>query len=113
MEERRKFVRLDTQLPLRYSLLPSGQSQPAVSTEVGGGGVRLVAPGHVQPETRLWVELQLPGRQQPVTFVGEVVWSEQHDIKGISPVEIGVRFVEISPEDRQAIMQHVDTTHRP
>ncbi len=113
MEDRRKFVRLDAQLPLHYGLLPSGVAQEATSTELGGGGLRLITQEHVQPESRIWIELQLPGRQRPVAFVGEVVWSQQHDIKGISPVEIGVRFVEIAPEDRQAIMRHVDTTRRP
>ncbi len=107
MQERRQFLRLDTRLPLHYGLLPSGPKQPAVSSNLSAGGLRLVAQAHVQPETRLWIELQLPGRTAPVAFIGEVVWSEQRDLKGVSPVEIGVRFVEIAPDDLQAVLQYV------
>ncbi len=107
MEDRRKFGRLDATLPLRYGLLPSGEALQGTSKELGGGGLRLVTQQHVQPESRIWIELQLPGRPMPVTFIAEVVWSEQFDLKALRPVELGVRFVDISPADRDAIMQHV------
>ena len=113
MEDRRKFVRLDTQLPLHYGLLPSGVTQAATSKELGGGGLRLVTQEHVQPESRIWIELQLPERPLPVAFVAEVVWSERYDLKAVGPVELGVRFLDISHDDLQVIMRHVSSPSSP
>ena len=110
-EERRHFVRLDTRLDMRYTLLPSGQTQQATTKDIGGGGVCLFADKVIPPGTRLQVAMSLPGSPQPVNFVGEVVWSEAYELIGKerrqSAVEVGVQFVEISPADREAVMQHV------
>jgi hypothetical protein len=38
MEERRRFVRLDTRLDVKCTVLPSAKTQRAVTKDVGGGG---------------------------------------------------------------------------
>ncbi len=111
MEERRHFVRLDTRLDMRYTLLPSGEARQATTKDIGGGGICLFADKIIPPGTRLQVSMSLPGKQQPVNFVGEVVWSEAYEVIGKEhhqrSVEVGVQFVEISPADHEAVMQHV------
>lgn len=111
MEERRHFVRLDTRLETRYTLLPSGEARQATTKDIGGGGVCLFADKVIPAGTRLQVAMHLPGRQQPINFIGEVVWSEAYEVIGKEEhkraVEVGVQFIEISPADREAVMQHV------
>lgn len=113
MEERRKFVRLDTRLEISYTAtaLPADQAKQAVTKDIGGGGICLFAERLLPPGTQLQVAMRLPGREQPVNFTAEVVWCEQYEVIGREErqraVELGVRFLEIAPQDRDAILQHV------
>ena len=117
MEERRQFVRLDTRLETHCTVLPSGKPQRGVTKNIGGGGICLFADRPLEAGTRLQVAMKLPGREAPVNFTAEVVWSEQCEIIGKTQrqqsVEIGVRFVEIAPQDRDTVMQHVILSHQP
>ena len=112
MEERRKFVRLDTRSDVRYTVLPDGAGQRSVSKNISGGGICVFADRTMPPGTRLQVASQLPGREQPVNFTAEVVWSEQYEVIGKGDerqrsIEVGLQFVEIAPQDCEAVMQHV------
>ena len=117
MEERRRFVRLDTRLEVNYTVLPSGSPRQTVSKDISGGGICLFADRLLPIGTRLQVGMKLPGREQPVNFTADVVWSEQYEVIGKTQrdraVEIGVRFVEIAPQDREAVMQHVILSLKP
>ena len=112
MEERRRFVRIDTRSDVTYTTLPDGAAKRTVSKDVAGGGLCLFSDRVLPPGTRLQVALTLPGREQPVNFTAEVVWSEQYEVIGKGEehqrsVEVGLQFVEIAPQDREAVMQHV------
>ncbi|MBI3321090.1 MAG: PilZ domain-containing protein [Candidatus Omnitrophica bacterium] len=111
MEERRHFVRLDTRLEATYTALPSGKAQRAATKDVGGGGACFFSDRVLEPGTRLQVALKLPDREQPVNFTAEVVWCEPYEVIGKTErqraVEVGVKFLEIAPKDRDAVMQHV------
>ena len=117
MEERRRFVRLDTRLEVEYSVLPSGSPRATVSKDISGGGICLFADRMLPVATKLQIAMRLPGRESPVHFTGEVMWSEQYEVIGRTQrdkaVEVGVRFVEIAPQDREAIMQHVILSMKP
>jgi c-di-GMP-binding flagellar brake protein YcgR len=117
MEERRKFVRLDTRLQLSYTVLPETQAQQAVTKDISGGGVCLFADDVLTAGQQLQVSLALPGQEGPVNFTAEVVWCEPYEVIGQGArrkgVEAGVRFVEIAPKDQEAIMKHVILNFRP
>ena len=117
MEERRKFVRLDTTLPIVYQVLPSTIPKKSVTRDIAGGGICLFVNEPLKPGTRLHVDIQLPGREHPVSFQGEVVWSEEYEVIGKTQreraVEAGVKFLQIDPKDRQAILEHVILSLQP
>ena len=117
MEERRKFVRLDTRLEISYAVLPAEQAKHAVTKDISAGGICLFAEKPLPPGTRLQVAMALPGREAPINFTAEVVWAESYEVIGKEQrqraVEIGVRFVEIAPKDQEAILQHVILSLKP
>ena len=117
MEERRRFVRLDTRSDVSYTVLSSGVAKQTVAKDIGGGGICVFADQTLPPGTQLQVALTLPGREQPVNFTAEVVWSEQYEMIGKGErrrsIEAGLQFVEISPNDREAVMQHVILSLKP
>ena len=117
MEERRRFVRLDTRLEVEYTVLPTGSPRVTVSKDIGGGGICLFADRVLPVGTKLQIAMRLPGRDQPAQFTGEVMWSEPYEVIGRAQretgVEVGVQFVDISPQDREAILQHVILSMKP
>ncbi len=117
MEERRKFVRLDTTLSVFYQVLPAEQASQSVTVDISGGGICLFVREPFKPGAQLQVEIQLPGRQEPVRFRGEVVWCEQYEVIGKTrrerSIEAGLRFLDLHPRDRQAIMDHVILSLKP
>ena len=117
MEEHRRFVRLDTRLDISYTVLPDAESARAVTTNIGGGGICLFAHSTLKPGERLKVSMKLPGCEKPVNFIGEVVWCEEYEVIGKDErkrsVEIGVKFIEIAPQDQDAVMQYVILSVQP
>jgi c-di-GMP-binding flagellar brake protein YcgR len=120
MEERRRFVRLDTRLPVTYRVLPSDETKQSVTKDIGGGGVCVFVRDPLTPGTQLRIEIAVPDQERPIAFTGEVAWCEPYEIIGKTQrersVEAGVRFAQIDPKDQQAIMRYVILSlqpHRP
>ena len=117
MEERRQFVRLDTRLDVSYTVLPAAQAQQTVTKGVGGGGFCFFSDRELKPGERLQVAMKLPNREQPVNCIAEVVWCEPYEVIGKTgrqrSVEVGVRFLQIAPQDQDAVMQHVILSLKP
>ena len=108
MEERRQYVRLAARLPVRCAVLPSGLMQDINLKDLSGGGLRMVTDAPVASGEQLQVAIQLPGQEQPVNAIAEMVWSRTAQMSGrieqARTVETGVRFTEIAPQDRDAIL---------
>ncbi len=118
MEERRRFVRLDTRLDVTYSVLSTGAPQGTRTKNVSGGGVCIFSDRPLPAGTRLQLSVKLPGRERPMQATAEVVWSEAYEVIGQGgmrqkSVETGIRFVDITPRDQEAIMQHVILSMTP
>lgn len=115
MSEQRKFVRLDTTLPVTYRTLPASEPQRSSTKNISGGGICVFVEESLAPKTLIEVEITLPERQGPIVFTGEIVWCEQFQVVGKEPhsIQAGVRFVSISPDDQQAILQHVILSLQP
>jgi len=117
MQERRRFVRLDTRLVVSYAIVPPTAAQESVTKDIGGGGVCLFVNEPLKPGTRLQIDLTLPGRERPIRFLGEVVWCESYEVIGATQrarsIEAGVKFLQINPADQQTIMQHVILSLQP
>lgn len=111
MEERRQFVRLDARLKSAYTALPEEHPRAALTRNLSGGGLCVFAAEPLAPGTRLQMEVIVPDREEPIPFIAEVVWSEASWLLGAPhperAAEIGVRFVEIAPEDQAMLVREV------
>ena len=117
MDEQRQFVRLDTRLEVNYTRLPSAKSAETITKNIGGGGICFFANEVLKTGDQLQVSMKLPDREQPVHCTGEVIWSEEYETIGKSErkraIEVGMKFIEIAPKDREAVMQHIILTLNP
>ena len=117
MEERRKFVRLDTRLSTEYRVVSASASTRLVTKDIGGGGVCVFVSEPLKVGTQLDVTVALPESTKKLTFTGEVVWCESYEIIGKAQqhrsVLAGVKFVSIAPEDQREIMRYVILSLQP
>lgn len=113
MEERRKFVRLQSRLKAKCWVLGTEEPLSSASRNIGGGGISLFTKRRLAPGTVLGVEVYFPGRLVPVRFTGEVIWSGELITSGehdtLNTYETGVQFLDITPEDRTYILKYAET----
>jgi len=114
MEERRKYVRLDTRLKITYTILKDKRNSDRLTEtrDISGGGIRLFLTEGVPVGSLLKLTILLPEDPQPVVSVGRVVWIEEFSILHSQKqegkiLEAGVEFTEIDSKDRDRIIKYV------
>lgn len=117
MDERRRFIRLNTRLNTIFTILKSGKVRRALTKDMGGGGLCVITEEMLEPGTKLAVEIKLPDRGDTVTFLAEVVWSRlvcasQKSYENMT-VETGVKFIDPNPKDQMLIIQYARMNASP
>lgn len=114
MEERREFVRLDARVEVSFQMLPEGEAKRSMTKNISGGGICFFSDEVLQPGTHMRGTVKLPEQQEPLNFTAEVVWSAPYEVIGGKEtwrgVEIGVRFINISREDQDALTRYVSSS---
>ncbi len=111
--ERREFSRLQERLITFIKIPETGKVHRALTRNLGGFGICVVTEETFAPGASLELELHLPDRKAPLTFTGEVAWSEPiNDAaqrQGLSDAtrEIGIKYVKIDPKDMVFLKQHI------
>jgi len=123
-QEQRKFVRIDSSLPVKYrfvSLSPDFDDDRVYegrTDNIGGGGLLLT--GQVpavdwitellMEKIRLAVTVELPGGK--VKAIARVAWLEAID-QNTEVCQLGLTFKEITGENRDRILDLVIKAHAP
>lgn len=106
--ERRKFVRLSAPIGVKYSRVRSTKSQTSLSRDISGGGVRLWVMDPLEAGELVELEITLPNLVgQPILAKGEIVWSRAESDSTKTQREIGVKFLDIQPEDLNRLFHYV------
>jgi len=110
MIERRQHVRFVMRILLSYKIVGTEKLGKSLTDDLSGGGVRFVAEHPLEPGTRIQATMRLPGRVEPVRFLGEVVWAKSLTSStgslSDSGAEVGVKFLQVDPKDREFLMQY-------
>ncbi|MBI4600824.1 MAG: PilZ domain-containing protein [Planctomycetes bacterium] len=118
--EKRDFVRVQTDIPVRYKFL--SRSVPIESegifegttSNLSGSGLLLVGkipgmswiPGLLMGEILIGVNLLLPSVDVPIKALTRVAWIEAFE-KGSEKCGMGLRFREISKENQDEILKYI------
>jgi c-di-GMP-binding flagellar brake protein YcgR len=118
--EKRDFVRVHTDIPVRYKFL--SRSIPLESegifegttSNLSGSGILLVGkipgmswiPGLLMGEILIGVNLLLPSIDVPIKALTRVAWVEAFE-KGSDKCAMGLRFKEISKENQDEILKYI------
>lgn len=125
--ERRDFVRVAVEIPVKYRFRTAlkhhpdyERPQPGSTSNLSGGGLllqgRLPAIAAVTElltgKTTIDLELSLPGETYMIRARGRCAWIETIDEQSLR-CHLGVRFLDITPEDKERIFKYVIRVQMP
>ena len=104
--ERRRFQRIDSNLPLRYKNIKTATvPMGSLTKDISEGGIRFKTNEFISLACRLVVEIALPTVQRPVKVISKVAWIRK--LSSGEQYELGNQFLEISKEDRSLITDYM------
>ena len=118
--ERREFVRISSDVPVRYKFLSKtvpvdGEGiYEGTTNHVSGHGMLLVGkipgltwiPGLLMEEIILGVNILLPSTDIPIKALARVAWVESIT-KGSDKCPMGLHFKEVSKESQDELLKYV------
>jgi c-di-GMP-binding flagellar brake protein YcgR len=115
MEERRRFVRLDMNVVVKWEKITEDSNQIVGDTDItkniSVGGICLIAYERLEVGDKLRLEIELPTKKT-VSAKGRVVWINEFEVigRGLEKrYDVGVEFIDIRDEDREEINKFVFT----
>ena len=105
-KERRKSIRLDITIDVKYKILKIGEKGAAITKNISGEGMRLSVSEEIPTASILLLEMKIPIYPELITAKGIVVWSKRSESK-IKKFEIGVKFIKINPIAKTRIFKYI------
>ena len=109
-QEQRRSIRATVHLLTFLKFLETGKVKRVLTKDISGVGICVSTEEVLTPGDKFGIELQLPGRDETVTFTASVVWSRL--VRGLphggssTAAETGLRFVEIDPKAQALLQQY-------
>lgn len=105
----RRETRILKTLSLKYKDKKSFVS--AYTGDLSSGSLSIRTENPLKQGEHFLLKLQLPGLSDPMTIKCEVAWSrKQEGETGDSPDGMGVRFIEMTKEDKEMLKQYLKDT---
>jgi c-di-GMP-binding flagellar brake protein YcgR len=126
-QERREFVRVRIQIPVRYKFLSKVRHDPALeeiyegtTMNLGGGGLLLLGripvvdwiPDLLMQKIVIGVNLLLPQEEAPIKALTRVAWVETFDEQTMK-CNLGLKFKEVTQQDKDRIFKFVIKVQMP
>ena len=118
--ERREFVKIHTDIPVRYKFLSktieidTEKVFEGGTSNVSAHGMLLVGkvpnvswvPALLMHEIVLGMNVLIPALDEPLKALAQVAWVESFE-KGSDKLAMGLKFVEIAKEHQDALLRYV------
>ncbi len=105
IEERRRYPRFNTHLPVRFQLKnQSSKFGYTSSKDISEGGIRLILNEFLRPKTEILLETIILGRV--VNPEAMVVWSQR--IPYSDGYQIGLEFSRVDALEKQKLKEYID-----
>ena len=120
LTEKREFVRIHTDIPIRFKFLSKSVEidgkaiHEGITTNLSGSGLLLLGklpsvtwiPALLMEEIIIGVNMLLPALDHPIKALGRVAWIEAFQ-KGSERCAMGVRYKEISKLHQDEILKYI------
>ncbi|MGP6189746.1 MAG: PilZ domain-containing protein [Vulcanimicrobiaceae bacterium] len=102
---RRRYVRVDVDLPVSYSRENGETIKPGSSSDLGGGGIRLATDEDLPLGDVLLLRFRLPTVERELIARGRIVLSFYNSDSKL--YFHGIAFTQIDPRDQDEIIRYV------
>ena len=115
--DRRRFVRLNADVPVKYSLPKNSYDLKITKAKnISAGGICVTLNEKLASDTKISLEICLPTPNRHIVARGKVAWVEEevksNNKEGTRCFNVGIEFKEMSPEDRDALFHFIKETGR-
>lgn len=103
--ERRRYIRLDTEVKFTYKKKGSrGKKNISITKNISSGGIRGLVNSRIKKGD--WLELAMKVRilKKPINAIGKVVWTA--DKKG-GKINVGIKFEEIDADLKNRFLEYI------
>lgn len=105
--EKRRFPRIDSNLPVKYrNLRMATVPMGSLTKDISEGGIRFKTNEFISLACRLVIEINLPTFPRPIKAISKVAWIKK--MSSGDQYELGNQFLEISKEDKTVITDYVN-----
>jgi PilZ domain len=117
LREKRKFVRFQEGMKIRYNRIDSAHSQDnAKMRNISRKGLCISTYEKLKEKDNLEIEIEVPGFSKPIKLTGCVMWVKElrsPDDHGRRMFYTGMRFGKITPEAEAILITHLNILKRP
>jgi c-di-GMP-binding flagellar brake protein YcgR len=106
VSERRKNLRLQESLKIKYRILKQFRNYEAASEDLSEKGIRLLVSEKLPIGTQMEVKIYILDTKKPIIAIGEVIWLRPGNLPEL-PYTAGIRLVNITPQNRSLIVNHL------
>lgn len=117
--ERRKSRRLDVAsrnivIPVNYSIIGTEDyGRFYIAKNISSRGICLIADQNIEVDTVFTLKINLPNYHIPIQTSGRVLWNKEHVFSNMDRekkyYDVGFKFIEISKDDRNIILQFLES----
>lgn len=117
LKEKRKFVRFQEGMKIRYSRIGSNPGgDDARMLNISRRGLCISTYDKLKEKDSLAIEIEVPGFPKPIKLTGCVMWVKElpsPDKQGRRMFYTGLQFEKINPEAEAVLTTHLNTLKRP
>ncbi len=113
MQDRRADPRADVEVEIDLHYRTPQEFLTAYSRNISGGGLFIKTPQPQSLNQKVLLRFSLPGNSRKLEVHGVVVWANSGTARSSFPSGMGVKFVDLKPEDQQLITDFVTQTKAP
>jgi hypothetical protein len=117
LKERRRYVRFDEEIKIRYSPLRNPHNfHYSKTSNISKKGLCLLTYEKLKDKDFIELEMELPGFSRPIKAMGQVMWVKDlhaKDTEGKRLFYTGVRFYKIKLKAEAMLLAHLNTLKQP
>lgn len=106
MNERRKNIRINKTLIVRFKLPKNYLGMSSRSEDMSEGGMRMVVLQRLEPGMRLELNFNIQENAKPITVTAKVIWVD-YKKESYFPFTVGLQFTNLADFDRERLREHI------